>query len=136
MLNCVITYIPPKKISHWPFPKINAMFEIHSDVCCYYWDKTEFGSLMKIANDPANKIFLFHIKNVGFGPALSTELQSICPRSFSFGTLSAGDEFNLIVILHEPFSENLVSHFTFTDILGWKYQQTHTFDFKTEKVVQ
>ena len=136
MLDCVITYYPQESIPQIPFPAINAMFEVHPDHPESTWSTVNIHTLAKIPSDPGRKIFLLRIKNVGFGPALSTKLQLVHPFSFSFGTLSAGDKFNLIVILHEPLPENLISQFTFDDMLGWKYQQTHTFDLKNKKVVQ
>lgn len=136
MLDCVITYYPQENIPRIPFSEINAMFEIYPDHSQSTWPIINFQTLSELSFVPDRKFFLLRIKNVGFGPALSTKLQLVHPPFFSFGTLSVGDKFNLIVILHEPLPEHLISQFTFDDMLGWKYQQTHAFNFKNEKAVQ
>lgn len=76
-------------------------------------------------------VVLLNIRNVGHGPALAISLY-FAASAFSIGTLAEQESCMILLCLNRNNERRYHLEFSFCDMLGWNYRQSHDFLLLTE----
>ena len=97
-----------------------------SDTSSVILKKLDVMEITGIIKNKQHDVVLLSIRNVGHGPALSVVLRC---SSFSYPirTLAENESCMILLCLNRTNSRTYHLEFTFSDMLGWNYRQSHDF---------
>lgn len=118
-------------ISH---PSIQVLYEQLPGSDGHYIRTPNQSELLRIFAKNDHDIILFHVRNIGHGPALSIKITSKTTSSVSIGALGEKDSYTFIFCLSPSGKSPHHFKFSYSDMLGWHYQQLHDFQIGVDRL--
>lgn len=115
-------------------PPIQVLYEQLPGTTGHYIRTPSQSELHRIFEKDDHDIILLNVRNIGHGPALSIRLFCETASSVSIGALGEKDSYTFIFCLARSNNRSYHFKFSYSDMLGWNYQQSQDFQISGGRI--
>ena len=121
-----LTYIKSIADLSSSFSSICVVLKQDTNASGHFQQAPDISEINEIIKTNRYDVVLLKIRNIGHGPALAIGLH-FASSSFSIGTLAEQESCMVLLCLERTDTQAYHLEFSFSDMLGWNYQQSHDF---------
>lgn len=121
-----LTYIKSIADLSSSFSSICVVLKQDTNASGHFQQAPDISEINEIIKTNRYDVVLLKIRNIGHGPALAIGLH-FASSSFSIGTLAEQESCMVLLCLERTDTRAYHLEFSFSDMLGWNYQQSHDF---------